>query len=139
MALKNTLQDGGKCGHVISRRNALGRSPDRGSTGLLQRLAQLEGRSNRREEASLDQSRPKVMVCSAQMDIRNMLHFGDNLKTPREHVVDAGFDLVYLGLLINSSENYHIMFNEDACGESRMKGRRRADGCSGPLTPAPAS
>src|ERR1035438_8645676 len=99
MALKNTLQDGGKCGHVISRRNALGRSPDRGSTGLLQMLAQLEGRSNRREEASLDQSRPNVRVCSGQMDGRNKPYLGANLQILCEHAVDVSVNLIYIAPL----------------------------------------
>jgi len=58
------------------------------------------------------------MVCSAEMDEKNKLYFGDNLKILRDHVADASVDLIYLDPPFNSSANYNVLFKEKSGEES---------------------
>ena len=60
----------------------------------------------------------KVVVCSAQMDGKNKLYFGDNLKILRDHVADASVDLIYLDPPFNSNANYNVLFKEKSGEES---------------------
>ncbi len=43
------------------------------------------------------------MVCSVEMDGKNKLYFGDNLKILPDHVADASVALIYLDPPFNSS------------------------------------
>ncbi len=58
------------------------------------------------------------MVCSAEMDEKNKLYFGDNLKILRDHVADASVDLIYLDPPFNSNANYNVLFKEKSGEES---------------------
>ena len=60
----------------------------------------------------------KVVVCSAEMDGKNKLYFGDNLKILREHVADASVDLIYLDPPFNSNASYNVLFKEKSGEES---------------------
>jgi hypothetical protein len=59
-----------------------------------------------------------VVVCSAQMDGKNKLYFGDNLKILRDHVADASVDLIYLDPPFNSNASYNVLFKEKSGEES---------------------
>ena len=65
-----------------------------------------------------DASRAEVVVCSAEMDGKNKLYCGDNLKILREHVADASVDLIYLDPPFNSNANYTVLFKEKSGEES---------------------
>ncbi len=54
-----------------------------------------------------------LVVCFAQMDGKNKLYFGDNLKIPRGHVADAGVDLIYLDSPFNSNTRYNVVLKEN--------------------------
>jgi site-specific DNA-methyltransferase (adenine-specific) len=54
----------------------------------------------------------------ANMDWKNRLYFGDNLKILREHVADASVDLIYLDPPFNSSATYNVLFKEKSGEES---------------------
>ena len=58
------------------------------------------------------------MVCSAEMDEKNKLYFGDNLQILREHVADSSVDLIYLDPPFNSNANYNVLFKEKSGEES---------------------
>ena len=53
------------------------------------------------------------MVCSAEIDGKNKLYFGDNLKILRDYVADASVDLVYLDPPFNSNASYNVLFKEN--------------------------
>ena len=60
-----------------------------------------------------------VVGCSEEMDGKNKLYFGDNLKILRDHVADASGDLIYLDPPFNSNASYNVLFKEKlACAES---------------------
>jgi 16S rRNA G966 N2-methylase RsmD len=61
-----------------------------------------------------------VNLCYAlgNMDCKNKLYFGDNLKILREHVPDASVDLIYLDPPFNSSATYNVLFKEKSGEES---------------------
>jgi site-specific DNA-methyltransferase (adenine-specific) len=65
---------------------------------------------------SLDAPRAKVVVCSALMDGKNKLYFGDNLNILRDHVADASVDLIYLDPPFNSNATFNVLF-KDKSGE----------------------
>ena len=50
----------------------------------------------------------KVVVCSAEMDGKNKLYFGDNLNILRDCVADASVDLIYLDPPFNSNANIEL-------------------------------
>ena len=58
------------------------------------------------------------MVCSPEMDGKNKLYFGDNLKILRDHVADASVDLIYLDPPFNSNATYNVLFKEKSGEES---------------------
>jgi site-specific DNA-methyltransferase (adenine-specific) len=58
------------------------------------------------------------VVCSAEMDGKNKLYFGDNLQILREHVADTSVDLIYLDPPFNSNANYNVLFKEKSGEES---------------------
>ena len=60
----------------------------------------------------------KVVVCSAEMDGKNKLYFGDNLQILRGHVADASVDLIYLDPPFNSNASYNVLFKEKSGEES---------------------
>ncbi len=60
----------------------------------------------------------KVVVCSAEMDEKNKLYFGDNLKILRDHVADASVDLIYVDPPFNSNASYNVLFKEKSGEES---------------------
>ena len=60
----------------------------------------------------------KVVVCSAEMDGKNKLYFGDNLNILRDCVADASVDLIYLDPPFNSNANYNVLFKEKSGEES---------------------
>jgi len=68
--------------------------------------------------ASLDAPGAKVVVCSAEMDGKNKLYFGDNLKVLRDDVADASVDLIYLDPSFNANANYNVLFKEKSGEES---------------------
>jgi hypothetical protein len=74
----------------------------------------------------------KVVVCSAEMDGKNKLSFGDNLNILRDHVADSSVDLIYLDPPFNSNANYNVLFKEKSGEESMAVGPRRVQGGSGP-------
>ncbi len=53
-----------------------------------------------------------------QMDWKNKLYFGDNLKILREHVSDESVDLIYLDPPFNSNADYNVLFKEKTGEES---------------------
>ena len=55
----------------------------------------------------------KLAVCSAEMDGKNKLYFGDNLKILRDHVADSSVDLIYLDPPFNSNASYSVLFKRD--------------------------
>ena len=55
---------------------------------------------------------PKLCYALANMDWKNQLYFGDNLKILREYVADASVDLIYLDPPFNSSATYNVLFKE---------------------------
>ena len=57
-------------------------------------------------------------MLSANMDDKNKLYFGDNLKILREYVPDASVDLIYLDPPFNSSATYNVLFKEKSGEES---------------------
>ena len=61
-----------------------------------------------------------VRLCNAfaNMDAKNKLYFGDNLKILREYVPDASVDLIYLDPPFNSSATYNVLFKEKSGEES---------------------
>ena len=65
-----------------------------------------------------DAAPAKLVVCFAQMDGKNKLYFGDNLKILRDHVADASVDLIYLDPPFNSNANYNVLFKEKSGEES---------------------
>ena len=79
------------------------------------------------------------MVCSPEMDGKNKLYFGDNLRILRDHVADASVDLIYLDPPFNSNATYNVLFKEKSGQESTAVGPRRAQGGSGPPIPAVTS
>ena len=58
------------------------------------------------------------MICSAEVDGKNKLYFGDNLGILREHVADASVDLIYLDPPFNSNATYNVLFKEKSGEES---------------------
>ena len=54
----------------------------------------------------------------ANMDWKNKLYFGDNLKILREYVADSSVDLIYLDPPFNSSATYNVLFKEKSGEES---------------------
>ena len=54
----------------------------------------------------------------SNMDAKNKLYFGDNLKILREYVPDASVDLIYLDPPFNSSATYNVLFKEKSGEES---------------------
>jgi 16S rRNA G966 N2-methylase RsmD len=60
----------------------------------------------------------RVVVCSAEMDGKNKLYFGDNLNILRDHVADSSVDLIYLDPPFNSSATYNVLFKEKSGEES---------------------
>ena len=63
---------------------------------------------------------PAGRLCYAlvNMDGKNKLYFGDNLKILREYVPDASVDLIYLDPPFNSSATYNVLFKEKSGEES---------------------
>ena len=57
-------------------------------------------------------------MLAPQMDWKNKLYFGDNLKILREHVADASVDLIYLDPPFNSNASYNVLFKEKSGEES---------------------
>ena len=57
-------------------------------------------------------------MLAPQMDWKNRLYFGDNLKILREHVADESVDLIYLDPPFNSNANYNVLFKEKSGEES---------------------
>jgi 16S rRNA G966 N2-methylase RsmD len=53
------------------------------------------------------------------MENKNTLYYGDNLKVLREHVADESVDLVYLDPPFNSNADYNVLFSEKG-GENRQ-------------------
>jgi len=64
-----------------------------------------------------DAPAPKVVVCSAEMDGKNKLHFGDNLRILRDHFAEARFDLIYLDPPYNYNATHNRLF-KDKRGEA---------------------
>jgi len=58
------------------------------------------------------------VICSAEVDGKNKLYFGDNLGILREHVADASVDLIYLDPPFNSNATYNVLFKEKSGEES---------------------
>jgi site-specific DNA-methyltransferase (adenine-specific) len=58
------------------------------------------------------------VVCSAEMDGKNKLYFGDNLKILRDHVADGSVHLIYLDPAFTSNTSYNVLFQEKSGGES---------------------
>ena len=54
----------------------------------------------------------------ANMDGKNKLYFGDNLKILREYIPEASVDLIYLDPPFNSSATYNVLFKEKSGEES---------------------
>src|SRR5689334_18125715 len=48
-----------------------------------------------------------------QLQTRNTLYYGDNLRVLREHIPSASVDLVYLDPPFNSNRNYNILFKDE--------------------------
>ena len=67
---------------------------------------------------SIFQFRAVGVLCSATMDAKNKLYFGDNLGILRTHVPDASVDLIYLDPPFNSSATYNVLFKEKSGEES---------------------
>ena len=67
----------------------------------------------------------------ANMDGKNKLYFGDNLKILRDYVEDASVDLIYLDPPFNSSATYNVLFKEKSGEESAaqqwVRGQGRSD------------
>ena len=73
----------------------------------------------------------------ANMDRKNKLYFGDNLKILRDYVADASVDLIYLNPAcagrppFNSSATYNVLFKEKSGEESAaqqwVRGQGRSD------------
>jgi site-specific DNA-methyltransferase (adenine-specific) len=63
-------------------------------------------------------SSPHICYAPANMDWKNQLYFGDNLKILREYVPDASVDLIYLDPPFNSSATYNVLFKEKSGEES---------------------
>ena len=63
---------------------------------------------------------PAGRLCYAlvNMDGKNKLYFGDNLKILRDYVPDASVDLIYLDPPFNSSATYNVLFKEKSGEES---------------------
>ena len=61
---------------------------------------------------------PHLCYDFANMDAKNKLYFGDNLKILREYVPDASVDLIYLDPPFNSSATYNVLFKEKSGEES---------------------
>jgi site-specific DNA-methyltransferase (adenine-specific) len=60
----------------------------------------------------------KIVVCSAVMDWKNKLYFGDNLDILRREVPEASVDLIYLDSPFNSNATYNVLFKEKSGEES---------------------
>ncbi|MGA3168726.1 MAG: DNA methyltransferase [Terriglobia bacterium] len=71
-----------------------------------------------RDDPHQDAPAAKVVVCSAAMDGKNKLYFGDNLKILRDHVADSSVDLIYLDPPFNSNASYNVLFKEKSGEES---------------------
>jgi len=54
----------------------------------------------------------------SNMDEKNKLYFGDNLKILRDYVAAASVDLIYLDPPFNSSATYNVLFKEKSGEES---------------------
>ena len=56
-----------------------------------------------------------LRLCYAldNMDDKNKLYFGDNLKILRDYVEDASVDLAYLDPPFNSSATYNVLFKKN--------------------------
>jgi site-specific DNA-methyltransferase (adenine-specific) len=63
-------------------------------------------------------SRTNLCYALVNMDGKNKLYFGDNLKILREYVPDASVDLIYLDPPFNSSATYNVLFKENSGEES---------------------
>ena len=61
---------------------------------------------------------PRLCYALDNMDGKNKLYFGDNLKILREYVPDASVDLIYLDPPFNSSATYNVLFKEKSGEES---------------------
>ena len=57
-------------------------------------------------------------MLTPQMDWKNKLYFGDNLKILCEHVPDESVDLIYLDPPFNSNASYNVLFKEKSGEES---------------------
>jgi 16S rRNA G966 N2-methylase RsmD len=60
----------------------------------------------------------RFVVCSAVMDWKNKLYFGDNLDILRREVPEASVDLIYLDPPFNSNATYNVLFKEKSGEES---------------------
>ena len=49
----------------------------------------------------------------SNMDAKNQLYFGDNLKILREYVLDASVDLICRNPPFNSGGTYNVLFKEE--------------------------
>jgi DNA modification methylase len=67
---------------------------------------------------------PVLCYALANMDGKNKLYFGDNLKILREYVPDASVDLIYLDPPFNSSATYP---SAAGCSGKERRRIRRAD------------
>ena len=79
-----------------------------------------------REVPHRDAPVAKVVVCSAEMDGKSKLDFGDNVKILRGHVADASVDLIYLDPPFNSNATYNVLFKEKSRVESAARCRPSA-------------
>jgi 16S rRNA G966 N2-methylase RsmD len=68
--------------------------------------------------ASFDAPVAKLVVCSAEIDGKNKLYFGDNLQILRENVADASVDLIYLDPPFNSNASYNVLLKKKSDEES---------------------
>ena len=60
----------------------------------------------------------RLWYALGQMDGKNKLYFGDNLKILRDYVADASVDLIYLDPPFNSNATYNVLFKEKSGEES---------------------
>ena len=72
--------------------------------------------------------RHPASLCYAlgEMDAKNKLYFGVNLKVLRDYIADASVDLIYLGPPFNSSATYNVLFNENSGEKSAARCRPSA-------------
>jgi hypothetical protein len=89
----------------------------------------------RRRESSAQAPPATSCLCYAcgNVDWKNKLYFGDNLKILREYVADASVDLIYLDPPFNSSATYNVLFKEKTGEESAAQITAFEDGVVAPL------